>query len=61
MKISYNKGRTINLGNFESTRVDVGIEVDAGDGNDFIDADDMFEKCKRWVESKLAKETVKNG
>jgi hypothetical protein len=42
-------GTTINTGNFENIRLDVGIEVDGvGDPNP------TFDKAWAWVENKLA-------
>lgn len=58
MRLKYQKGRTVNLGNFESFRVDIGIEID---GVTQESADETFEKLKTWVESKLKKETNGNG
>ena len=55
MKITYTKGRTINLGNFESLRVDIGIELDCEDG----EQDATLSRLKGWVESKLKAEAIK--
>lgn len=52
MKITYMKGRTINLGNFESLRVDIGIELECP----VEKRDETFEAAKTWVENKLSKE-----
>lgn len=53
LRLKYQKGRTINLGNFESVRVDIGIEADIAEGLQ----DKQFEQLKAWVESKLAEES----
>jgi len=55
MRITYTKGRTVNLGNFESSRVDIGITLDCDDG----DENPTLERMKAWVDSKLAKETAR--
>lgn len=59
MRISYSKGRTVNLGNFESMRVDIGIELDI-EGDSLDKADVTHDRLKAWVEGKLAKEKT-NG
>jgi hypothetical protein len=46
--VKVNVGTTINTGNFESLRVDVGLEVD-GVG----DPTPTFEKAWAWAEKKL--------
>lgn len=58
LRLKYQKGRTINLGNFESERIDIGIEcdIDAYD-NIFAARDEVFPQLKAWVESKLAEES----
>lgn len=55
-RITYTKGRTINLGNFESLRVDIGIEIDCESGKE----DETFTILKTWVEGRLKQEKV-NG
>lgn len=52
MKITYSKCRTINTGNFNSTRIDIGIEIDCSDG----DEDRAHQRAKDWVNAKLATE-----
>ena len=56
-KITYSKGRTVNLGNFESQRVDIGIEIDCEEGKE----DRTFDILKTWVEGRLKQETTRNG
>ena len=52
MKVTYHKARTLNLGNYESLRVEVGIELDCADG----DENATFERLKDWVNGKLQRE-----
>lgn len=54
LKLKYQKGRTINLGNFESERIDIGIEVEVSEQ---YGRDETFAEMKTWVESQLAKES----
>lgn len=53
VKVRYAKGRTINLGNFNSVRVDVEHEAWCPPHR----ADETFEKVRAFVERRLAKET----
>ena len=48
-KVSYSKGRTVNLGNFESTRIDISIELECQESE--IDA--TYERCHKWVDNKV--------
>ena len=52
-RIKYSKGRTVNLGNFESLRVDIGIELDCT----FDLADEVYDKLKVWVDRRVQAET----
>ena len=52
MKISYTKGRTINRGNFESTRVDIGLEIECEPETQ----EAAFNQIKTWVNDKLSTE-----
>ena len=52
MKVKYARGTTINLGNYESARVDVGLEAPATADS----LEDMFELIHAWVEEKLEQE-----
>lgn len=47
-RVKYTVGWTANMGNFESLRVDVGLEID-GTGN----PDATLAKVARWVEDNL--------
>ncbi len=51
-RVKYQKGRTINLGNFESLRVDIGIEIDCLAGQEDL----AIDRCREWVDSQLRKE-----
>lgn len=50
--ISYSLGATINLGNYETMRVNVGLSVPIYDGNR---VDEVFEKVIQKVEAILQK------
>ena len=50
--VTFSKGRTINQGNFESLRVDIGITLDTEEGME----DKAYDRAKAWVEARLAKE-----
>lgn len=45
-------GRTVNLGNYESARVDVSVTVEVPPGED---ADLVFTEAYKWVDAKLEK------
>lgn len=48
-KVSYSKGRTINTGNYNSTRVDVSHEIECEEH----EVEAKFEQCKEFVHRKL--------
>ncbi len=50
-KINVSLGYTLNLGNFQSLRIDLGIEDSKRDGES---AGDAFERVYSFVEAKLA-------
>ena len=50
-RIEVRIGRTINNGNFESTRVDVGMEMDVEKGKK---PGDVYKKVLKFVHDKLA-------
>ena len=56
-KINVSLGYTLNLGNFQSLRMDLGIEDSKRDGEN---AGEAFERVYSFVESKLA-EKVKEA
>ena len=55
-KVNYNKGAVINLGNYESTRVQVGIELDC-------ENNEVGERMKEAIEivSEIYTEEVKKA
>lgn len=55
-RIKYAKGLTLNLGNYESARIDIGIEVDVPPG---ANQDDYFNAAVSFVEAKLKEERRK--
>jgi len=55
-RVKFNLGRTINLGNFESVRVDYGEEVTVDEG---IDMDEARTALKFVVKEQLEKEVEK--
>lgn len=57
LRLKYQKGRTINLGNFESERIDIGIECEFNNEYEQFTRDEVFADLKSWVESKLAEES----
>ena len=50
-KNKINKGVTLNLGDYQSYRIDIGMETDEED----------YKKVKKWVEDKLDKEIDDSG
>lgn len=50
-KVNVALGYTLNLGNFQSLRIDLGVEDSRRDGEKI---DDAFERVYSFVESKLA-------
>lgn len=54
LRLKYQKGRTINLGNFESERIDIGIEVEVSEQ---YGRDETFSEMKAWIEYQLAEES----
>jgi len=56
-KVNVALGYTLNLGNFQSLRIDLGIEDSRRDGENISDA---FERVYEFVENKLA-EKVKEA
>jgi hypothetical protein len=51
IKISYSNGKTLNLGNYESARVDVSMEIEV-DGSGAIE--NAYTMVKEWVDAKVA-------
>ncbi len=56
-KVTVSLGYTLNLGNFQSLRIDLGIEDSRRDGENISEA---FERVYEFVEDKLA-EKVKEA
>ena len=54
-RIKYSLGRTINNGNFENTKIEVGVELDI-QSVDEESRDDWYEKTKRWVNRHVKEE-----
>lgn len=51
-KVRVSLGQTVNIGNYESVRVDVTLELPC----DELTRDSAFEKVKKWVMDKLSRE-----
>lgn len=49
-RVSVSLGYTVNAGNFESLRIDVGIEVDGAPGET---PTQTYERASKWVTQKL--------
>jgi hypothetical protein len=56
-RVEYKAGTTINMGNYESLRVDVGIVLPSRMSPDSLDT--TFEFCREWVEGKLEEEIAR--
>lgn len=54
MKVSYTKGRTINTGNYNNTKVEIGAEIQCDE--DETSAEIAFQRVKTWVENRLMNE-----
>lgn len=50
--IKISRGETINLGNFESARLDISIEASCNEK----DIEEKYEKLQNWVYEKLEEE-----
>ena len=53
-KLGISIGRTVNLGDFQSYRIDVSVEID-NDPNE-VSRDDAFEKIKHWAKLQINNE-----
>lgn len=51
-KVQFSVGMTLNIGNYESTRVDVGVVLPCDPEN----VDETFEKAKNWATTRLVNE-----
>lgn len=56
-KVKVSLGYTLNLGNFQSLRIDIGIEDSKRDGEKTNDA---FERVYKYVEAKLAEKIAES-
>jgi len=56
-KVKVSLGYTLNLGNFQSLRIDIGIEDSKRDGEMTNDA---FERVYKYVEAKLAEKIAES-
>ncbi len=56
-KVNVALGYTLNLGNFQSLRIDIGIQDSKRDGETTNDA---FERIYKYVEAKLAEKIAEN-
>lgn len=56
-KVNVALGYTLNLGNFQSLRIDIGIQDAKRDGETTNDA---FERVYKFVEAKLAEKIAEN-
>jgi hypothetical protein len=54
-RVSYSTTRTINLGNYESVKVQAGLEVQC----DTLDKEETYNEIKEWVDGKIEEETYK--
>jgi hypothetical protein len=56
-KVNVSLGYTLNLGNFQSLRIDIGIQDSKRTGETTNDA---FERVYKYVESKLSEKIAEN-
>jgi hypothetical protein len=54
VKLKYSLGRTLNLGNYESARIDIGMEGMAG--NEKSEIERFWKAMKKWVDDKVEEE-----
>jgi predicted metal-dependent hydrolase len=50
--IKISRGRTVNLGNYESDRIDISVEVPAKSMNN-ADVERTYQKTMAWIEERL--------
>ena len=55
-KVSFHLARTLNMGNYESTKVSVGLELERDGSLTRQEVEDMYEKAKSFVEGKVKEE-----
>jgi len=56
-RVSYSVTKTINLGNYESVKVQAGLEVQCDRTDEALDA--TWEQTKEWVDARIREETLK--
>jgi hypothetical protein len=56
-EIAFHRAATVNLGNFNSTKVEVLATVEVQEGED---PEAVFERLTQWVNTKV-KEQIRNG
>jgi hypothetical protein len=56
-RIKYGLGRTINMGNYENAKIEVGLELDV-ETADRDALDGWFEKARKWVNNKVKQEEM---
>jgi len=56
-EVEYKAGSTVNMGNYESLRVDVGIRLPCRMSPDSLDT--TFDFCREWVEQKVEEEIAR--
>ena len=52
-RLSFTRGATVNLGNFNSAKFEASAEVELGDEDKL---DDVFQRMRDWVTAKVAAE-----
>jgi hypothetical protein len=52
MKVNYSIQRTINLGNFENVKIDIGVEAECEDG----ELKKTYENVRKFVNRKIEEE-----
>lgn len=57
-QITFSRGATLNRGNFNSERIDIGatVEIDPGES-----AEEAFTRLAKWVRAKVSDEIKING
>ena len=55
--VQYTVSRTLNLGEFESVKVQIGLAVEVEGGKTKVDK--AYTEIKRWVDEKLEEEVCK--
>jgi len=53
-RVDYSLSRTLNMGNFESTKITVGLSLECEATREEVEQ--AFEKAKRFVESKMVQQ-----